>query len=78
MNYRVYYNRCNHDKTKFTDIVVIGKSDLHKLSKMPWITVCKIAPVNEPKCIFFSVYPLDTFNNCSINQIKPISIKGWN
>ena len=78
LNYRIYYNRCNQDKTKFTDIVVVSKSDLQKISKLSWITVCKIVPVNEPECIFFSVFPFDTFCICDINKIKPISIKGWN
>ena len=77
MNYRVYYNRCNKDKTKFTDIIVVGKSDLHKLSKLSWITICKIIPVNEPKHLFFSVFPLDIFDIDDID-IRPISIRGWN
>jgi len=73
MNYRVYYNCCNNDKSKFTDIVVMSKARLHKLMKLPWITVCKIVPVKEPRRICFTVYSDNQF--CSdMREIKLLSI----
>ncbi|MDD4805078.1 MAG: hypothetical protein PHN69_08125 [Candidatus Pacebacteria bacterium] len=76
MNYRVYYNRCNNDKSKFTDIVVMSKARLHKLMKLSWITVCKIAPVDEPRRIYFTVCSDNQFCG-DMREIRPLSINGW-
>ena len=78
MNNRVYYNRYNNDKTKFTDIVVMSQKKLEKLKTLPWITICKVVPVDETNRQCFSVYPQDTFSTTNIKDIKPLSIVGWN
>lgn len=76
MNYRVYYNRCNNDKSKFTDIVVMSKVRLHKLMKLPWITVCKAVPVDEPKQIYFTVYSDNQFCG-DMREARALLINGW-